>query len=247
MANPTVTDSGIATGASTGTSRTVAATVTAGNQNLVGIIFLWNISGNVFTTATWNGASMTMGASNTPGFSFRSQLYYISAPTTGNIVINWTGSDTSVGVAWAVVKDGVQGAIDVEGYTAVNQVASISKSVTTTVNDDLLIGGFAIQPTSSSQTEGTSQTRLQSSAAMGATNYYAEIASKVAASSGSNTMSLTWTTNRDADELVAAIKYLAPVTGPVNVKTFDGVTQSTGVKTYLGLALASTKTVDGIT
>ncbi len=34
--------------------------------------------------------------------------------------------------------------------------------------------------------------------------------------------------------------------GPTNVKTFDGVTQSTGIKTYFGVALASTKTVDGI-
>ncbi len=35
--------------------------------------------------------------------------------------------------------------------------------------------------------------------------------------------------------------------GPTNVKTFDGVTQSTGIKTYLGVALSSTKSVDGIT
>ncbi len=36
------------------------------------------------------------------------------------------------------------------------------------------------------------------------------------------------------------------VAGPTNVKTFDGVTQSTGVKTYLGVAVASVKSVDGI-
>lgn len=35
--------------------------------------------------------------------------------------------------------------------------------------------------------------------------------------------------------------------GPANVKSFDGVTQSTGIKTYLGVAKASVKTVDGIT
>lgn len=34
--------------------------------------------------------------------------------------------------------------------------------------------------------------------------------------------------------------------GPASVKTFDGVTQSTGIKTYLEVALASVKTVDGI-
>lgn len=35
--------------------------------------------------------------------------------------------------------------------------------------------------------------------------------------------------------------------GPTNVKTWDGVTQSTGVKTYIGNALASTKSVNGVT
>lgn len=35
--------------------------------------------------------------------------------------------------------------------------------------------------------------------------------------------------------------------GPANVKTWDGVTQSTGIKTYGALALASVKTVNGVT
>lgn len=34
--------------------------------------------------------------------------------------------------------------------------------------------------------------------------------------------------------------------GPANVKTKDGVTQSTGIKTYEGVALASVKTVEGV-
>lgn len=37
------------------------------------------------------------------------------------------------------------------------------------------------------------------------------------------------------------------VLGPVNVKTWNGVTQSTGVKTYNGIATASVKSVNGIT
>ncbi len=41
----------------------------------------------------------------------------------------------------------------------------------------------------------------------------------------------------------------APFTaaGPANVKTKNGVTQSTGIKTYEGLALASVKSVEGVT
>ncbi len=41
------------------------------------------------------------------------------------------------------------------------------------------------------------------------------------------------------------ITYTTP-SGPANVKTWDGITQSTGVKTYGAVALGSTKTWDGI-
>lgn len=37
-----------------------------------------------------------------------------------------------------------------------------------------------------------------------------------------------------------------PASGPANVKTKDGVTQSTGIKTYESVALASVKTVEGV-
>lgn len=41
--------------------------------------------------------------------------------------------------------------------------------------------------------------------------------------------------------------YYAGAVGPTNVKTWDGVTQSTGIKTYEGVALANVKSVNGIT
>lgn len=37
------------------------------------------------------------------------------------------------------------------------------------------------------------------------------------------------------------------INGPTNVKTWDGVTQSTGIKTYQGVAVANVKTWNGIT
>ncbi len=49
-----------------------------------------------------------------------------------------------------------------------------------------------------------------------------------------------------ADIFVDSIAPPAVPSGPANVKTWDGVTQSTGIKTYLGTALASVKSVDGI-
>jgi hypothetical protein len=45
------------------------------------------------------------------------------------------------------------------------------------------------------------------------------------------------------EHIVESMKQV-PV-GPTTVKTWDGVTQSTGIKTYLGVALASVKSVNG--
>lgn len=40
--------------------------------------------------------------------------------------------------------------------------------------------------------------------------------------------------------------YAATPAGPTTVKTWDGVTQSTGIKTYFGTPLANVKTLDGL-
>jgi len=41
--------------------------------------------------------------------------------------------------------------------------------------------------------------------------------------------------------------YAATPAGPTTVKTWDGVTQSTGIKTYFGVPVANTKSVNGAT
>jgi len=244
----TVVDKGIATGASSGTSRTVSATLTAGSNTYL-LVFVWNQTGNSFTGVTWNGGAMTSGAVNAPQFAFRSQFYYLAAPTTGthDIVVSWSGADTSVGVAYVSLAGADQGAPDVEGYGAVNNLTTISKSVTTTTSSDLLVAGFAIQQGATFHTVGAGQTLETSSSAMGSANYYANITSKQTVASGSNSMSMSWTTAKPADALVVGIKAAAASpSGPANVKTWNGITQSTGVKTYNDLALASVATVNGI-
>lgn len=46
---------------------------------------------------------------------------------------------------------------------------------------------------------------------------------------------------------VFGIYYYAAAAGPTTVKTWDGVTQSTGIKTYFGVTLANVKSVNGAT
>ncbi len=62
---------------------------------------------------------------------------------------------------------------------------------------------------------------------------------------GSVTTTFTPNANQWAGGIVIALKPVAAA-GPANVKTWDGITQSSGIKTYNGVALASVKTWDGI-
>lgn len=59
----------------------------------------------------------------------------------------------------------------------------------------------------------------------------------------------SYTLNANLSMFCAASMMLEPVAaaGPANVKTFDGVTQSTGIKTYFGVPVGSTKSFNGIT
>lgn len=62
-----------------------------------------------------------------------------------------------------------------------------------------------------------------------------------------------WTRQLSGSEITqlynggAGLAYPYTNPGPTNVKTWDGVTQSSGVKTYEGVAIASVKSVIGVT
>ncbi len=54
-------------------------------------------------------------------------------------------------------------------------------------------------------------------------------------------------TNNNSVTFGADVPAVCAVAGPTTVKTWDGVTQSTGIKTYFGVDLANVKSVDGAT
>ncbi len=56
----------------------------------------------------------------------------------------------------------------------------------------------------------------------------------------------TWSAAVTNQSEYATFDVTAPA-GPANVKTKDGVTQSTGITTYMALAVGSTKSVEGVT
>lgn len=63
-----------------------------------------------------------------------------------------------------------------------------------------------------------------------------------------NTGAVTATFSAAPDSYNVGLIALSPqvIVGPANVKTWNGTNEQTGVKTYNGLALASTKTVNGL-
>lgn len=70
----------------------------------------------------------------------------------------------------------------------------------------------------------------------------------LADNTGLSTGSQSMTYNESpAEGFAAGMVSFAPAVaaGPTTVKTWDGITQSTGIKTYFGVDLANVKTVDG--
>ncbi len=61
---------------------------------------------------------------------------------------------------------------------------------------------------------------------------------------GAGTITNVWSGGTGSNGFVVFVQNAAA--GPANVKTWDGVTQSTGIKTYFGVALASVKSVNGV-
>lgn len=214
-ATATAVASGVTTGASASLSQTLSITVPSGNQNNLLLVYVSNRCGGETFTATYNGTSMTLGQSPAAAFAFQSAYFYLPAPTVGtaNVVVSWGSACTDTTVGAVVLKDAFQGAPDIDGYLGQNTATSITKSVTTTIANTLGVMWVAednFGGLSSGWTEVGSQTRQVSTSSGGSVGSYMEIATLPFTSSGSNSMGLTWTGARAADEMLVAIKYQAP-------------------------------------
>lgn len=115
-----------------------------------------------------------------------------------------------------------------------------SNSLTTTVDNSWVVGWMENEDTGSNLSASTGLT------AVTAASFGMFFDSNAAITpAGANTFAATTSGTPFWCGYVAGFAPVAAA-GPANVKTWDGVTQSTGIKTYNGLALASTKTVIGV-
>ncbi len=196
--------------------------------------------------SSYNSVTMSSTASSNIKGSGTSAIWirgdYLAAPTSGthNYTTVQTGGQFMYGSAASVYSGASQGAPDTSGvsnFTNPNASATITVTLNTaTASCWMCMFGFTESGTLSASTNAT----LRTAGSPIVVDSNGNIAT------GSFAMSVTGAATGSNATGGYGFKFAEVVSGPANVKSFDGVTQSTGIKTYFGLAVASTKTVDGI-
>ncbi len=206
---------------------------TVATNNIVVAFVQVQGGGSSPTTASFGGVSGVLIDTGTtgqgaPGSSF----YFFSVPTgSQTFSTNSGGTDNDVS-CWYLTGAATSSPID--AHSPGN--ATGATTVTLNTANDFIIGWLydGVSGSSPLTSPGVRQPFSSTHAAV----------DNAANPQSTGSFTNTWTGSAQGRGWIVAVKPAAA--GPANVKTFDGVTQSTGIKTYFGVALASTKTVDGI-
>lgn len=197
-------------------------------------------SSDTATTGAFNSVSATQVEKNQNGASRWSYLYYL-AGTSGNasFTVDFSSSPDFCNGVESAYSGVASGAVDSSAQADATATTSITVTTTVVASNCWLAGwiyaaavGGPIAAGSGTSAVATNSDNLgffDSNATVG-TGSQSLIA---------NNMTGNW---------AGMIASFAPAVaaGPANVKTWDGLAQSTGVKTYMGNTLANTKTVDGL-
>ncbi len=191
----------------------------------------------VDSSSTIGGGAVTTGYDG----GLNCAMFYRLNPANGNYVANHVSFPTAVGGS-AFTGSATSGTII--GVTGAASAAHTLTLTSTNASGILVDSCIFDNDNSAATATGTGQTKMwMKNAAFGGS---------------SNTGGSSYTTDIAASQTISysagsggginAMEILPPVAaGPTNVKTKDGITQSTGIKTYEGLALASVKSVEGVT
>ena len=248
----------VASGAKAGvaaSSLTFSHTITGSNPFLMGTAGSNCTSGVTVTGVTWNTVGMTevderqQTAANTNKQTLASYVYNAPGTGTANVVVTYSGNPTGGAEQINAVFQSYSGCAqsgqpDSNGFVAALASSTDPILISTTVvasdcwlaggiqgNQGELINGSGSAPTVQRGVDQFNQVGMDSNGTV---------------STGSQSLAWDWTPgSEDYIGLVISIK--PPAVGPAGVKTFDGVTQSTGIKTYWGpTTVATTKTVNGV-
>ncbi len=190
------------------------------------------------TSVTYNLVGLSSTVSHAAGGgTVASSIFNLSGPATGSnsFVIIYTGSLIN---AYAGSYSGVDPTID-STNSSTGSGTSYTPTTTVVASNCWLISHAAGSSNFGSTTISAPGVMRQVDTG---DDGYADSNSTV----GTGSQGITF--NNPSQNWTGTIASFAPSTavGPTNVKTWDGITQSTGIKTYIGVALASVKTVLGI-
>jgi hypothetical protein len=184
------------------------------------------------TAATFGGVSATILDTGTTNGSTPSVSFIVVGVPSGSQTVSLTGGGNYAGVTlltWYLNGVDQTTPVNASHYQASSETNSMN-----TTNSCWIIGSSRDGNPASSSPLSTARGTGQPLTAVDANGMV----------SPATPFSNVWTGSSGYNFLVAINQVL--VVGPTNVKTWDAVTQSTGIKTYKGVALASVKTVDGL-
>jgi len=185
------------------TTLTYASTVTGSNVlGLCGASVAETANSNLITGVTWNSSSMTLYDAQADAFTDYINMFYIYAPTTGNVVVTRSSSGTIE--ACMVTYSGCKqsGFPDAGGKQATTS-STITQTVTTVTDQCWMAGVMMVHR---GQTMGANTTERAGS---GINTYYVD--SNGARSTGSNSLTTTQSDSTGSSQVYAAF---APYSAP---------------------------------
>jgi len=237
MATPTVIGTNTDYAASSAaTSFTFSHTVPSTGSNRALLVIAHANSGNntAFTGATYNGTSMTQIVSVAGVYLGGGIMFYLADPDTGanNVVLSSSTSKTANAVAFTLQDTAQSSPVDVTDTRSGDAgQTSWSDSITTTVNNDLIIAWSLILGTTSSLTFDGSQSEICNFTG-DALSYRFSASSLPKETAGAQTMGEAWTGSSALDFFQTSIKYEAASTeniAALNGTTWENVTSVNGI------------------
>lgn len=238
--------SGVTCATGINASKTFSFNNVAGDIVIVDVFTNTVSAADYVTGVTYNGVAMTRiydSGDNGGANHVRNFCYYLVGPATGsnNVVIstNMANAFDNVGGTATSYSGAKQTGQPDSFSTSVSSGGSspLTKSTTVVGSNCWLHGSIAI---TNNPTVGTGTTER----AEFASGLYFNTADSNG-TVGTGSQSLEWTWSGSLEYAAGVISIAAPVTGPANVKTVDGLAIAS-VKTVNGLAIGSVKTVNGL-
>lgn len=198
--------------------------------------------GDCVTGVTYNSVAMTrINTIRSETNNERGYLYQLVAPATGANTVTITTSGGPSVVAGATSYTGVaqSSPIDTSGSLSQGSGTSISVSVTTTVDNDWLVGcGDGVTGAGSNFTPGSNTTERSEF-----DRNFVFDSNGPQTPTGSYSQNYSWTGSERTYMLVAAIKPAASASGPANLKSYN-TNLKANIKSINTNVIANVKSLD---